>query len=66
MNLSVPVKRVLARAFIIIGIACLALQAIEVRRIHHTAPLMITAMIPPVLAVLCGLYYLRQSRGGKP
>ena len=61
-RLPVAARCVIARACIAIGIACLVAQAVEVRAIHHSLVLAITGIVFPVLAALCGLYYLRQSR----
>jgi hypothetical protein len=63
MNLSVTARRVIIRAVIAVMIAELALQAVEVRHIHHSAPVMALGIFFPVLSVLSCLLYLRSTRG---
>lgn len=60
---TVAAKRVIIRAVIAIGIAELALQAVEVRVIHHSAAVTFLGGILPLVSVLSGLYYLRSTRG---
>lgn len=62
-RLTVAAKRAVIRACIAIGIAELALQAVEVRVIHHGAPGTFLGVILPVVTVLSGLYYLSSTRG---
>ena len=61
--MSTGLKRVIARTSLAIGLFCLAMQAIGVRMVHHSLPVMILGMVPPVLAVLGSLNYLRMTRG---
>lgn len=62
-RLPVAVKRVIIRAVIAITVAELVLQAVEVRSIHHSTPVMALGVFFPVLSVLSGLLYLRSTRG---
>lgn len=62
-RLTVAARRVVIRACIAIGIAELALEAVEVRVIHHSAAVTVLGVIVPVVTVLSGLYYLRSTRG---
>lgn len=60
--MSVTARRVIIRAVIAVAVAELAMQAAEVRHIHHSAPVMALGIFFPVLSVLSGLWYLRSSR----
>jgi hypothetical protein len=62
-RLPVAARRVIIRACIAIGIAELALQAVEVRVIHHSAAVTFAGVIVPVVTVLSGLFYLRSTKG---
>jgi len=62
-RLPVAARRVIIRACIALGIAELAIQAVEVRVIHHSAAVTVLGIILPVVSVLSGLYYLRSTRG---
>ena len=62
MNLPVTARRVIIRAVIAVAVAELALQAVEVRHIHHSAPVMALGIFFPVLSALSGLWYLRSAR----
>ncbi len=63
MNLSVTARRVIIRAVIVLAVAALALQAAEVRHVHHSAPVMALGIFFPVLSALSGLLYLRSTKG---
>ena len=60
--IPVATKRVIARVYFAISLACLAAQAMWARPVHHSLAVTVTGIVFPVLAVLCGLSYLRQSR----
>jgi hypothetical protein len=60
-RIPVATRRAVIRVCIALAIADLVLQAVEVQVIHHSAT--VVDIIPPVLAVLSGLYYLRSTRG---
>lgn len=62
MSLSVTAKRVIIRAVIAVAIAELVLQAVEVRHIHHSAPVLALGIFFPVLSAVSGLLYLRSLR----
>lgn len=62
-RLPVAARRVIIRVCIAIAIAELAIQAVEVRVIHHGAAVTFLGVIIPVVTVLSGLYYLRSTRG---
>jgi len=62
VNLPVTARRVIIRAVIAVAVAELALQAVEVRHIHHSAPVMALGIFFPVLSALSGLWYLRSAR----
>jgi hypothetical protein len=61
--MPVTARRRIARAYIVIGIACLVAQAAGVRMIHHSLAVTILGCGAPVAAVLFGLYYLRTTKG---
>jgi hypothetical protein len=63
MRLTIAAKRVITRAVIAIQVADLAIQAVGVRVIHHSAAATFLGVILPVAGVLCGLNYLRSTRG---
>jgi hypothetical protein len=60
--MSTAAKRAIIRACIAIGIVNLALQAVLVRQIHHSAAVTFLGVVLPVVSVLSGLYYLRSTR----
>jgi hypothetical protein len=60
--MTIETRRVLARASIALDFAILSI-AIGVRAVHHSLGVTIFAMALPVVSVLCGLLYLRSTRG---
>ena len=60
--IPVATKRIIARVYVAISLACLAAQARWVRPVRRSLAVTVTGIVFPVLAVLCGLSYLRQSR----
>ena len=56
-------RRVLARASIAVDIAVLVALAMGVRFVHHSLGPHGLAMALPVVSALCGLSYLRSTRG---
>jgi hypothetical protein len=56
-------RRVLARASIAVDITVLVALAIGVQFVHHALAPLVLAMAPPVVSALCGLSYLRSTRG---
>jgi hypothetical protein len=61
-RIPVAARRRLIGVVITLAVAELALQAAEVRHIHHSAPVMALGIFFPVLSVLSGLLYLRSTR----
>lgn len=62
-RLPVAARRTIIRACIAIGIAELALEAVEVRVIHHSAAVTFAGVIVPVVTVLSGMFYLWSTKG---
>ena len=60
--MSARASRRIAAVSVAIGFACLIAQAIGVWVVHHGAMETAIGVVPPFLAVVCGLDYLRQSR----
>ena len=60
-RIPVAARRVIIRVCIALAIVDLVLQAAEVWVIHHGPT--VVSVVPPVLSVLSGLWYLRSSRG---
>jgi hypothetical protein len=60
---SVSTRRVIARVSIAVDIAVLIAVAIGVRVTHHSLGMTIFTMAAPVSGALCGLAYLRSTRG---
>lgn len=63
MRLTIAAKRVIICAAIVIQVAGLVIQAVEVRVIHHSAAATFFGVILPAVGILCGLNYLRSTRG---
>lgn len=61
--MSTSTRRVLARVFIAIDIAVLAVLAIGVQFVRHSLGSLVLAMALPVVSALFGLAYLRSTRG---
>ena len=61
--MTTSTRRVLARASIAVDIAVLAALAVGVRFVHHSLGPLVLAMALPVVSALCGLSYLRSTRG---
>jgi hypothetical protein len=61
--MSTSTRRVIARASIAVDVACLIAIAIGVTVTHHSLGATVLAMGWPVASALCGLAYLRSTRG---
>lgn len=59
-------RREIARASVTICFACLVLQAVYVREIHHTLAATVFGIALSATGVLAGLGYLRSARESRP
>ena len=63
--MTVHTRRVIARVSIAVDVAVLIAIAIGVRLVHHSLGVTVFAMALPVVSALCGLFYLRSTRGDR-
>jgi hypothetical protein len=61
--MNVHTRRAIARVSIAADVAVLITIAIGVRLVHHSLGVTVFAMALPVVSALCGLAYLRSTRG---
>ena len=61
--MSTSTRRVIARASIAVDIAVLVALAVGIRFVHHGLGALALAVALPVVSALCGLSYLRSTRG---
>jgi hypothetical protein len=59
----VAAKRALIRVCIAVGFASLTAQLVESRVIHHASHWEALGVIGPAVSIVCGLSYLRSTRG---